>query len=46
MSLQKEKEQPSCEKNCADPKSMGKKRCEIKGGGQEMTVMVGQWQRF
>jgi len=28
-------------KKCAGPKSQGEKRCEIEGGGQEMTVMVG-----
>ena len=33
--------QPSCEKGVHPPKSPGEKRCEIKGGSQEMTVMVG-----
>jgi len=27
-------------------KGKGKKSCEIKGGGQEMAVMVGLWQKF
>ena len=33
--------QPSCEKGCSLQISQGEKRCEIKGGGQEMAVMVG-----
>ena len=37
----------SCEKVCG-PKtpSQGGKRCEIKGGGQEMAVIIVQWQKF
>ena len=35
------KKQPSCKKGCGLQKSQGEKRCEIKGGGQEMAVMVG-----
>jgi len=31
--------QPNCEK------SEGQKRCEIKGGDQEMAVMIVQWQK-
>jgi len=28
------------------PKSQGEKPCEIKGGGQEIAVTVGQWQKI
>ena len=28
-------------KECGPEKGYGEKRCEIQGGGQEMTVMVG-----
>ena len=28
-------------KQCGPQKGYGEKRCEIQGGGQEMTVMVG-----
>ena len=30
-------------KKCAAPKCQGEKRCEIKGGGQEMAVIIVQW---
>ena len=30
-------------KNGAAPKFQGEKRCEIKGGGLEMTVIIVQW---
>jgi len=33
-------------KKCAAPKFQGEKRCEIKGGSQEMAVMIVQWQNF
>ena len=50
MLLQKEvisiQKQPSCEKRCVAPKSQGEKRCEIEGGGQEMAVIIVQWQKF
>ena len=36
----------SCEKKGAAPKCQGEKRCEIKGGGQEMAVIIVQWQKF
>jgi len=49
MQLQKEvisiQKQPSCEKTVW-PKKPGWKRCEIKGGGQEMVMMVHQWQFY
>ena len=32
---------PICKKECGPQKGYGGKRCEIKGGGQEMAVMVG-----
>ena len=45
MKVQKEvisnQKQPSCKKGCGIQKSLGEKRCEIKGGGQEMAVMIG-----
>ena len=31
---------------CGPQKDHGEKRCEIQGGSQEMTVMVGQWKKF
>ena len=33
--------QPSCKKGCGLQKSQDEKRYEIKGGGQEMAMMVG-----
>jgi len=30
----------------AAPKCQGEKVCEIKGGGQEMAVIIVQWQKF
>ena len=46
IKLQKEvishQKQPSCKKKeCGPQKDQDEKRCEIKGGGQEMAVMVG-----
>ena len=35
----------SCEKKCATPEHQGEKRCKIKGGGQEMAVIIFQWQK-
>jgi len=32
----------SCEKKCATPEHQGEKRCKIKGGGQEMAVIIFQ----
>ena len=44
LAIQKEviskPKQPSCKKRVRPQKSQGEKRCEIQGGGQEMTVMV------
>jgi len=28
------------------PKCQGEKRCEIKRGGQELAVIIVQWQKF
>jgi len=33
-------------KKCVAPKSLGEKRNEIKGGGQEMAVIIVQWKFF
>ena len=33
-------------KKCVTSKSLGLKRREIKGSGQEKAVVVGQWQEF
>jgi len=33
-------------KKGAVPKFQGEKRCEIKGGDQEMAVIIVQWQKF
>ena len=33
--------QPSCNKGCSLQKCRSEKRCEIKGGSQEMAMMVG-----
>jgi len=33
-------------KKGAATKCQGGKRCEIKGGGQEMAVIIVQWQKF
>jgi len=33
-------------KKCVAPRRPLWKRCEIQGGGQEMAVMVGEWQNF
>jgi len=33
-------------KKCAAPKCQGEKRCEIKGGSQEMAVIIVQWKIF
>ena len=45
MKLQKQvifnRKQPSCKKGYSLQKSQGEKRSEIKGGSQEMAVMVG-----
>ena len=45
MKLRKEaisnQKQSSCKKRERSPKNHGEKRYEIKGGGQEMAVMVG-----
>jgi len=30
-------------KKCAAPKSLNEKRCEIKGGGQEMAAIIVEW---
>ena len=38
--------QPSCKKDCSPQKGQGEKSCEIKGGSQEMAVMVSQWQKI
>jgi len=47
MQLQKEviylQKHLSCENFC---RSHGEKRCEIKGGSQEMAVITAQWQKF
>ena len=39
--MSNQKKQPSCKKRVQPPKNQGEERCEIKGGGQEMAVMVG-----
>ena len=39
------KNSQAVKKGCCLQKSHGEKRCEIKGGGQEMAAMVGQWQK-
>ena len=33
-------------KKCAAPKFQVEKRCEIKVGGQEIAVIIVQWQKF
>jgi len=38
--------QPSYKKRVQHQKGHCEKRCEIQGDGQEMAVMVGQWQNF
>jgi len=37
---------PVVKKGCSPKKAIVKKKSEIQGGGQEMAVMVGQWQIF
>ena len=53
MQLQKEvisiQKQPNCEKNVQPQNARVKKRCEInliKGGGQELAMIIVQWQNF
>jgi len=38
--------QPSCKKSAALKKATVKKDMKSKGDGQEMAVMVGQWQKL
>ena len=49
MQLQKEvisiQKQQAVKKGAA-PKCHGKKTCEIKGGSQEMAVIIVQWRKF
>ena len=45
ISISKQK-QPNCEKKYAAPKCQGKKTCEIKVGGQEIAVIIVQWQNL
>jgi len=42
ISIQK---QPSCEKS-VQPQNAKLKKCGIKGGSQEMAVIIVQWQKF
>jgi len=37
---------PSCKKVCCPQESYDEKGCEIKGGGQELAVMVGNGKHF
>ena len=50
MKLQKEvisnQNSQAVKKWCGLQKCQDEKRCEIKGGSQEMAVMVDQWQKF
>ena len=50
LKIQKEvkstQKQPSCKKKSAALKSLGEKSCEIKGGSQEMDVMMLMLKKF